>query len=114
MFIFSDVINAFFRVCFYNKDVRIIYDNQIFHLQRYGGVSRYFIELASALSRIQNNVEIKITAPLHFNSYLNNSKSLRKGNIYIPKSSEMFKFNQFIRQTSTVIANNRIDKFFHR
>jgi glycosyltransferase involved in cell wall biosynthesis len=92
--------------------VRIIYDNQIFHLQRYGGVSRYFIELASAFSKMKTEVEIRILAPLHFNFYLNNSNSLRKGNFYIPKSSEMFGFNQLIRQISTAIANKRIDRFY--
>ena len=91
--------------------MRIIYDNQIFHLQRHGGVSRYFIELASAMSKINNQIELRITAPLHFNSYLNNSQRLRKGNLYIPKSSDLLKFNQFVRKTSTAIANNRINRF---
>lgn len=91
--------------------MRIIYDNQIFHLQRHGGVSRYFVELASAMNKINNQIALRIAAPLHFNSYLNNSQILRKGNLYIPKSSDLLRFNQFIRQASTAIANYRINRF---
>ena len=49
--------------------MRILYDYQAFSRQFYGGVSRYFVELARRLSR-QENTEVKILAPLYINHYL--------------------------------------------
>lgn len=49
--------------------MRVLFDHQIFAEQRYGGISRYFLELARALS-IQPGVEPVIVAPLHINEYL--------------------------------------------
>jgi glycosyltransferase involved in cell wall biosynthesis len=49
--------------------MRILYDYQAFSRQFYGGVSRYFVELARLLSRI-NDTEVKILAPLYINHYL--------------------------------------------
>ncbi len=49
--------------------MKIAFDPQIFMMQEYGGVSRYFCSLVSALSS-HHDVEAKIFAPLHINSYL--------------------------------------------
>jgi len=49
--------------------MRILYDYQAFSRQFYGGVSRYFVELARRLSRLENT-EVKILAPLYINHYL--------------------------------------------
>lgn len=49
--------------------MKIFYDHQIFCRQRYGGVSRYFHELASRIPRISGD-EAKIFAPFHINDYL--------------------------------------------
>ncbi|MGB9150210.1 MAG: glycosyltransferase family 1 protein [Burkholderiales bacterium] len=49
--------------------MRIAFDPQIFALQEYGGISRYFCSLAGELSMLAN-VETKIFAPLHINAYL--------------------------------------------
>ena len=49
--------------------MRILYDYQAFTRQFYGGVSRYFVELARRLSR-QEHTEVKILAPLYINHYL--------------------------------------------
>ena len=48
--------------------MRIAFDSQIFTLQRFGGISRYFVRLAEQLAAMQN--DIQIFAPLHQNSYL--------------------------------------------
>lgn len=50
--------------------MRIIFDDQIFGWQQYGGISRYVVELARELSR-QNSLDVSVVAPLHFNDYLN-------------------------------------------
>ncbi len=49
--------------------MRILYDYQAFSRQFYGGVSRYFVELARLLSRL-DDTEVKILAPLYINHYL--------------------------------------------
>ena len=48
--------------------MRVAFDHQAFCLQRTGGISRYFCELASAL--ISANEDVKIFAPLYRNTYL--------------------------------------------
>jgi glycosyltransferase involved in cell wall biosynthesis len=48
--------------------MRIAFDHQAFCLQRTGGVSRYFCELASAM--LSTNLDLKIFAPLYRNTYL--------------------------------------------
>lgn len=49
--------------------MRILYDYHAFSRQFYGGVSRYFVELASRISRLENT-EVKILAPLYISHYL--------------------------------------------
>ncbi|OBA76651.1 glycosyl transferase family 1 [Mycobacterium sp. 1554424.7] len=49
--------------------MKVAFDHRIFAQQRYGGISRYFFELAS---RLPNDAvtEVSIIAPLHLNGYL--------------------------------------------
>ncbi|MCQ4312601.1 glycosyltransferase family 4 protein [Pseudomonas stutzeri] len=48
--------------------MRIAFDYQIFSLQAYGGISRYYVRLADALAIAGNDVGI--FAPLHCNEYM--------------------------------------------
>lgn len=58
--------------------VRIAYDHQIFTRQNYGGISRYFANLAGEVSNL--GVETHIFAPKHINHYLNEvSPNIVKG-----------------------------------
>lgn len=49
--------------------MKIAYDSQIFCAQVYGGVSRYFCEIAPRIAKI-SDVQVSITAPMHINAYL--------------------------------------------
>jgi len=49
--------------------MKVIFDQQVFLLQKYGGVSRYICSLAESLSRLPD-INVKIVAPLHHNYYL--------------------------------------------
>lgn len=49
--------------------MKIAYDNQIFNLQKYGGISRYIVNLATGVSKYKN--EVKIFAGIHQNGYIN-------------------------------------------
>ena len=48
---------------------RVMYDYQIFSLQQFGGISRYFCELAARVAHA-DGFSAQIVAPVHFNDYL--------------------------------------------
>lgn len=50
-------------------EMKIAYDQHIFRLQTYGGISRYFCEIASRIAQAPG-VLVSITAPMHINAYL--------------------------------------------
>ena len=52
--------------------MRIAFDDHIFSWQKYGGISRYFYELARALS-LDPSLAIKVISPLHVNEYVGSS-----------------------------------------
>ena len=49
--------------------MKVAFDHQVFSFQRYGGISRYFVELASRLPA-HGVSEVSIVAPVHINDYL--------------------------------------------
>ncbi len=49
--------------------MRVVYDYQVFNWQRYGGISRYFCELASRIDGFSDS-EAQFAAGLHVNGYL--------------------------------------------
>lgn len=49
--------------------MRVCFDTQIFGVQEYGGISRYFAGIAKEMQGIAN-VEARVIAPLHINAYL--------------------------------------------
>lgn len=53
--------------------MRIAYDHQIFSWQEYGGISRYFFELATRVCR-SGLCEAKVYAPLYINRYLRDAQ----------------------------------------
>ena len=66
--------------------MKVAFDDQIFSLQRYGGISRYFFELASRLPA-HGVSEVSVVAPLHINNYLTAGSARRftRGR-YVPYS----------------------------
>jgi glycosyltransferase involved in cell wall biosynthesis len=59
--------------------LKVVFDSQIFSAQEYGGISRYFFELAKSFSA-DRSVSIRIVAPMHINAYIANlSGDLVKG-----------------------------------
>lgn len=66
--------------------MKILFDHQIFCLQQYGGISRYFYELANHLAALTEH-KVEIYAPLYINEYLAKPiAALHKG-IKIPRLS---------------------------
>lgn len=56
--------------------MKIIYDHQIFSRQKYGGISRYFHEIASRIATLSQN-HTEIFSPLYVNQY--QSQLLKRG-----------------------------------
>jgi glycosyltransferase involved in cell wall biosynthesis len=79
---------------------KIAFDHQIFQAQKYGGVSRYVVNLAKNLESEVN--EVKIIAPLHQNLYLREANYAK--NIY---------FKKILPKTERLLSyiNNNIVKF---
>lgn len=63
--------------------MNVLFDSHIFSLQRFGGISRYFIEIACELNKI-NNINANIFAPLHISEMLHDSSAKHFG-LYAPK-----------------------------
>ena len=56
--------------------MKVAFDHQVFSWQRYGGVSRYFFELASRLPA-HGVSEVSVVAPLYVNNYLADDSARR-------------------------------------
>ena len=74
--------------------MRVVFDHQIFSLQVYGGISRYFFELSRNIKSKTNKNTIQIIAPLYINKYLNRKDISIKG-LKIPGENEIGKFIYF-------------------
>lgn len=67
--------------------MNIAFDHQIFSVQRFGGVSRYFFELANQLAAIGPEVNCQINCPLYVNNYLRHSRQeLQINGIPMPRN----------------------------
>lgn len=64
--------------------MKIAYDQQVFLLQEYGGISRYICSLAAELS-LMSDLDARIFAPLHFNRNLAALKSEHGTGYLLPK-----------------------------
>lgn len=88
----------------------VLYDHQIFSSQKYGGISRYFCELASNISN-KENVDIEILSPLYINSYLDTFQNLQITGVKIPdfcpwEGQIASRFNRLI---SPILLNKKKD-----
>ena len=87
--------------------MRVLFDHQIFGLQKYGGISRYFCELAETLAR-RSDVTPAICAPLYVNAYLGKLPfGLRRG-FRSPVTNRMY----YLRRALHVAAEEAITRSF--
>lgn len=56
--------------------MNILFDHQIFSEQQYGGVSRYFYEIANRIAQLPEN-KVEIFAPLYVNEYFRKDSKVR-------------------------------------
>jgi len=87
--------------------IKIAYDHQIFSSQQYGGVSRYFYELASRVSQYPD-ADITILALAYINQYLRNGlpcKLIGQHFPYIPTGLLRKTFNELPRSRAARYQN---------
>ena len=68
--------------------LNILFDHQIFIFQKYGGVSRYFYEVANRIAEIPGN-KVEIFAPLYLTEYFDKNCRVRPWGIKAPASSRL-------------------------
>jgi glycosyltransferase involved in cell wall biosynthesis len=91
-----------------SSKLRIAFDQQVFLLQEYGGISRYLCSLASEFLNWPN-VDARIFAPLHFNKNLGSlQKNIRSG-LMLPTLHK--KLVRPVAYTSKIIARREISFF---
>lgn len=79
--------------------MKILYDHDIFYIQKVGGVSKYFLEIFSIIKKFHN---VKIVAPIYINEYLKDYKS--KNIFKLLKIKKKYKYtNRFFRFLNIII-----------
>ena len=81
--------------------MKILYDYNIFYLQKVGGISKYFTQIFLIIRKF---CRARILAPIHINDYLNNIKN--KEIVTFVKLDRQYKFTRSI----SIFLNN----FFFR
>lgn len=85
--------------------MKILYDYNIFAFQKFGGISRYFIEIFKI---IKNFHKAKVVAPIYTNYYLKEFKNKDVFNLFF--FSKQYKYTRSV----TKVINNLIFKLFIR
>jgi glycosyltransferase involved in cell wall biosynthesis len=91
-----------------DTDLKVAFDQQVFLLQEYGGISRYIYSLAKHLSPMLD-VDVKVIAPLHFNHHLAAFPNGLVWGLRVPRIPKSFRL---VRAASEAIAR-RAMKAFH-
>jgi glycosyltransferase involved in cell wall biosynthesis len=64
--------------------MKVVFDHQIFARQRYGGISRYFHEIAGRIPLLEGD-DVEIFAPFHVNEYIRTPDSLGSRGVKVSK-----------------------------
>lgn len=94
--------------------MRILYDHQAFSTHRYGGISRYFHEIANLIARDGRN-HVEIFAPLYVNEYFRASDDLVvPSGWYVPEIPKSLRIIRALDNFASVILRGRRDvDIFH-
>jgi glycosyltransferase involved in cell wall biosynthesis len=85
--------------------MKILYDYNIFALQKFGGISKYFVEIFKIIKYFHKS---KVVAPVHTNFYLKEYKNKDIFNLFF--FSKQYKYTRFV----TKVINNLIFQLFIR
>lgn len=93
--------------------MQIYYDYKIFYLQKYGGISNYFLKLYEEMIKLHK--ETYFVCPLYKNVYLKNKKYKKLNSLhlkYFPSNLNFF-LEKYNRQISKRIINNIYQNIVH-
>jgi len=85
--------------------MKVIFDYQTFTIQKYGGISKYFVSLAKEL--ILSKVDLKIVSPFYINKYINEIDKeyvYGKGPLKVPD-----KATKLLLNINSFLYNQKID-----
>lgn len=88
--------------------MKIAFDQQVFLLQEYGGISRYLCNIAKFLAQTPS-IDIRVIAPLHFNQNLNELQDVLGKGILLPKLNS--KVTRLVMEASKHLARLSISNF---
>jgi glycosyltransferase involved in cell wall biosynthesis len=89
-------------------DLKVAFDQQVFLLQEYGGISRYICSLARELALIPD-VQTRVVAPLHFNRNLATLEHVGGTRHLLPRvNTKLFRLVAF---ASKHLAHQSINRF---
>jgi glycosyltransferase involved in cell wall biosynthesis len=83
--------------------IKIAYNYQTFTEQKYGGISRMFVEIANEVNR-SDDFQAQIYAGIYRNYYLSNSSSTKKKGILLSYSNNAIRFLLVINSVFAKIA----------
>lgn len=83
--------------------MNILYDHQIFEMQKFGGISRYFIEL---MSRLPSDISFSNSIISSANEYLKNSDNRFEKGIVIPK---FFRRGKIVKPLNQLASNKALN-----
>lgn len=89
---------------------RVAFDNHVFRMQKRGGASRYFLELANYLGG-SADFEARIVAPIHFSEMLKGDPIFSRGNLFLKHSGSRFGFARSINLLSDFGTKKMIRQF---
>ena len=81
--------------------MKILFDFKLFFEQKFGGPSKYYVELIKSLKKL--NVDIEIFAPIYINNFLKNESSIRVNGIYLNEKKYFGKIFNFTNKILTKI-----------
>jgi len=93
--------------------MKIVFDHQIFSWQLYGGISRYFYEIANRIAATKGN-DVEVFAPLYVNEYFRRGGGLRPRGLKIPQSPRYARAKYWINRIiseSTLRPRKNVDIF---
>jgi len=90
--------------------IKVLFDYQIFYMQKYGGISRYFANIQSCIAQ-QNGFQLKTSLLYHNNYYLKNTGvfSNNFGSILFKNKNNINKWNR--RYSRLCLRANNFDVF---
>lgn len=88
--------------------LKIAFDQQVFLLQKYGGISRYICNLSNALNQ-KKNIKSRIFAPLNFNKNLHSAYRLSTSGLLLPTLPP--KLTRLSMEVSKYLARSLIQLF---